>query len=214
MTEIFIDNTLPCVFSERTDIRSDVWKKELKLERGKKYLIEAESGSGKTSLCSFLIGQRSDYLGKICFDKTDIRQFRPTDWADIRCRHISSVFQEMRIFAELSGWENVVIKNNLTKHKTESEILDWFQRLGLGNHTTHLAGKMSLGQQQRIALMRSLTQPFDFIIADEPVSHLDEENAIIMAELMKEEAEKNNAGIIVTSIGKRLPLDYDYILKL
>ena len=214
MTEIHLDNTLPKVFAERTDIESDVWKKSLTLIKGETYLIEAASGTGKTSLCSFLMGQRNDYLGTIRFDNTDISNQKISDWTDIRRRHLSCIFQEMRIFSELSAWDNVIIKNNITNHKTEAEISEWFDRLGLKEKKRQLAGKMSLGQQQRVALMRSLAQPFDFLLADEPVSHLDEENSRIMAEMIIEETEKNGAGLVITSIGKRMPLNYIKILKL
>lgn len=214
MTEIHLENTLPKVFAERTDIESDVWKKPLTLKKGENYLIEAASGTGKTSLCSFLMGQRKDYLGIIRFDNSDLSKLKISDWTKIRRHHLSCIFQEMRIFSELSAWDNVIIKNNLTNHKTEAEISDWFDMLGLKEKKEQLAGKMSQGQQQRVALMRSLVQPFDFLIADEPVSHLDDENSRIMAEIIMEEAKKNGAGLVVTSIGKRMPLNYDKILKL
>lgn len=70
------------------------------------------------------------------------------------------------------------------------------------------------GQQQRVAFVRALCQPFDFIFLDEPVSHLDDGNGKIMADILHEEAEKQGAGIIVTSIGKHIPLNYDRVLSL
>ena len=73
---------------------------------------------------------------------------------------------------------------------------------------------MSFGQQQRVALIRALCQPFDFIFLDEPTSHLDDTNADIMATLLQEEATRQEAGMIVTSIGKHLNMDYQQIWKL
>jgi ABC-type lipoprotein export system ATPase subunit len=73
---------------------------------------------------------------------------------------------------------------------------------------------LSFGQQQRVALIRALCPPFDFIFLDEPVSHLDDENGRIIASILAEEAEKQGAGIVVTSIGKHLELDYNRRLKL
>ena len=73
---------------------------------------------------------------------------------------------------------------------------------------------MSFGQQQRVALMRSLAQPFDVLLADEPISHLDDVNAQIMADIIKEEADKQNACVIVTSIGKHMSMQYDKVIKL
>ena len=76
------------------------------------------------------------------------------------------------------------------------------------------AGKLSFGQQQRVAFIRSLCQPFDFIFLDEPISHLDDENGRIMGELVISEAREQGAGVIVTSIGKHIGLPYHHIYKL
>jgi ABC-type phosphate/phosphonate transport system ATPase subunit len=73
---------------------------------------------------------------------------------------------------------------------------------------------MSYGQQQRVALMRALAQPFDFLLADEPISHLDDANAQAMGQLMLRETRAQGAGLIVTSIGKHLDLPYDNHLVL
>ena len=73
---------------------------------------------------------------------------------------------------------------------------------------------MSFGQQQRVAMMRALCQPFDFILADEPISHLDDNNSRIMAEIMMAEAKEQGAGVIVTSIGKHMDLPYEHTFKL
>ena len=110
--------------------------------------------------------------------------------------------------------ENIRLKNNLTGYKTRKEILSLFEALGLSDKLDVKAGKLSFGQQQRVAFIRSLCQPFDFIFLDEPISHLDDNNARIMGELVMEEAGKQGAGIIVTSIGKHIELTYDRILKL
>ena len=68
MNTINLDNTLPQVFLQRTDIESDIWRKQVTFERGKTYLVEAQSGTGKSSLCSFIIGYRHDFDGSIFFD--------------------------------------------------------------------------------------------------------------------------------------------------
>lgn len=73
---------------------------------------------------------------------------------------------------------------------------------------------MSFGQQQRVAFVRALCQPFDFIFLDEPISHLDDGNSKVMADILCEEIGKRGAGAVVTSIGKHLPLEYDRVLSL
>ena len=86
--------------------------------------------------------------------------------------------------------------------------------LGISDKLDTPIANMSFGQQQRVALMRALAQPFDFLVADEPFSHLDDENAAVMASLMMEEAHRQGAGVIVTSIGKHMDLDYDKVFCL
>ena len=75
-------------------------------------------------------------------------------------------------------------------------------------------GQLSFGQQQRVAMMRALVQPFDFLLADEPISHLDDDNARQMGQLMMEESRMQGAGVIVTSIGKHMDLAYDKVVRL
>ena len=205
---------LPQVFATCTDLKSEVWQQQVQLEKGKLYLVEAQSGTGKSTLCSYLLGYRHDYEGTICFDHTDIRNFATRQWVDIRRRHVSELFQELRLFGELTALENVYIKNSLTHFKSNDEIKEWFERLGIADKMNVPVGRMSFGQQQRVALMRALVQPFDFLLADEPISHLDDKHAGLMAELLLAEVRKQEAAVLVTSIGKRLNLPYDHTLKL
>ena len=211
---ISLDNTLPNVFLQRTDIQSDIWRKQVQLEKGKTYLIEASSGTGKSSLCSFIIGYRKDFDGKILFDGKDSRKFSTKDWTKLRQSHISLLFQELRLFPELTAMENVEIKNCLTHFKTKKEIERWFEALGIADKMSSPVRLLSFGQQQRVAMIRALVQPFDFLMADEPISHLDEANSKVMADIMMEEAHRQGAGIIITSIGKHMELPYDKTFSL
>ena len=214
MNSIHLRQTLPQVFADRDAILSDVWHQDIIFHKEKRYLIEAASGTGKSSLCSYIYGYRRDYQGIINFDDRNIRSLSVNEWVDIRKHSLSILFQELRIFPELTALENVQLKNRLTNYKKKKEILALFEALGITDKANEQAAKLSFGQQQRVAFIRSLCQPFDFIFLDEPVSHLDDENGAIMSRLLTEEAERQGAGIIVTSIGKHLPLHYDSILKL
>lgn len=214
METIELQQTLPEVFAGRDSIISDVWHRQVAFQRGKTYLVEAVSGTGKSSLCSFIYGYRKDYQGIICFDGENVKNFSVSRWVEIRKRSLSMLFQELRLFPELTAWENVQLKNSLTGHCKRKQIEDWFSRLCISDKWDQQIGKMSFGQQQRVAFVRALCQPFDFIFLDEPVSHLDDGNGKIMAEILHEEAEKQGAGIIVTSIGKHIPLNYDRVLSL
>lgn len=205
---------LPQVFAQRADLHSEVWRQDVTFERGHLYLVEAASGRGKSTFCSYILGYRRDYGGQLLFDGRDTMDFRVRDWVDVRCHHVSTLFQELRLFPELTALENVLVKNKLTGHKTEVEIGAWFERLGIADKMGAKVGRMSFGQQQRVAMMRALVQPFDFLLADEPISHLDDTNARIMGDIMMDEARAQGAAVIVTSIGKHIPLDYEKTFRL
>ena len=76
------------------------------------------------------------------------------------------------------------------------------------------AARLSVGQQQRVAAIRAVCQPFDFLMLDEPVSHLDDQRNRTVAEIFDEEARTQGAGIITTSVGHRLLLDGLKTIKL
>jgi len=211
---IRLEHTFPEVFAKRSDLKSEVWQQDVLFERGKLYLVEANSGTGKSSLCSFIYGYRQDYQGIITFDGNNIRNLRTKDWTRLRQRNLSLMWQELRLFPELTVLENVQIKNRLTGFKNKKDILKWFEELDISDKLDTKVGLMSFGQQQRVAMIRALVQPFDFLFVDEPVSHLDDVNARKMADIMMEEATRQGAGVIVTSIGKHVELNYDKTLLL
>lgn len=214
MNRIHLQQTLPQVFAGRDTVTSQIWHQDIVFSKGKRYLIEAASGTGKSSLCSYIYGYRRDYQGIISFDERNIRSFSVGEWVDIRKHSLSILFQELRVFPELTALENVLLKNRLTNYKKKKEIIALFEAVGIADKINERAGKLSFGQQQRVAFIRSLCQPFDFIFLDEPVSHLDDENNAIMSRLLVQEAGSRGAGIIVTSIGKHLELEYDLSYEL
>jgi putative ABC transport system ATP-binding protein len=212
MNSIHLQQTLPQVFADRNSVTSDVWHQDLFFRKGEMYLIEAASGTGKSSLCSYIYGY--DYQGIINFDETNIKAYSVKQWVDLRKHSLSMLFQDLRIFTELSALENVQLKNNLTGCKKKKEILSFFEQLGIADKINVKAGKLSFGQQQRVAFIRALCQPFDFLFLDEPISHLDDDNSRIMGELIIAEAKAQGAGVIATSIGKHIELPYSHTLQL
>ena len=147
MESITLQQVLPDAFAGNPEPpKSDLWLHDVTFRKGEYYLVEAASGTGKSSLCSFLYGARTDYAGRILFDAAD-------------CRTLSVA-------------------------------------------------------QQRVAFIRCLCQPFDFILLDEPVSHLDAANGEVLSALLLEGAQAQGAGVIVTSVGSRLRLPYHKIFTL
>lgn len=214
MDIITLNSVVPEIFASREKLASDIWHREVSFERGKSYLVRAESGTGKSSLCSYLYGQRGDYRGTILFDGMDISRFISEAWSRIRQTQISILFQELRLFGELTAMENVLIKNSIVDFKTKAEIISLFEELGIADKLNSRTEHLSYGQQQRVALIRAICQPFSFLLLDEPISHLDDKNSNIMRDVILREAAKQGAGIIATSIGKHMNIDYDLCLNL
>ena len=205
----FVD--VPC-----SGASAGVWGRDIEFVKGSSYLIEATSGSGKSSFCSFLCRLRNDYTGIISLidDKGIAMPLHGCDKVSLRNGSLSVMFQDLRLFPELSAMDNVMLKNRLTGYATVDAVKEMLARVGLGNYLDTPCGRMSFGQQQRVAFVRALCQPFDFILLDEPVSHLDKDNATVMSAMLCERQLKDGVGVIVTSIGYRLPYEYDAVYSL
>lgn len=214
MNSITLERTLPRVFVNEDIPDSDVWKSDITFQKGELYLIEAASGGGKSSMCAYIFGSRIDYEGRILFDGKDACDIKVDGWLELRRTSLAYLPQELALFPELTAWENIQLKNRLTNHASDSQIEEWMERIGIAFRRDFPVGRMSIGQQQRVAIIRSICQPFDFLLVDEPVSHLDDTNNDIAAGIIYEEAARQGAGIISTSVGNHLHLNYTRRLKL
>lgn len=206
MKEIALRDTLPAVFKGDARRASEVWLSDVVFRKGENYLISAESGTGKSSLCAYIYGSRRDFLGQILFDGTPTSTLAIADWQRLRRESLAYLPQDLGLFPELTAIENIRLKNDLTGHLSEERIDSLLRRLGIADRRDFPVGRMSVGQQQRVAVIRALAQPFDFILLDEPVSHLDERNNRIVAEIVEEEASSMQASVIATSVGNHLLL--------
>lgn len=212
--EITLEGMLPEVFASESIPLSDVWKTDLKFRKGEFYLVEAASGGGKSSMCSFIYGARIDFQGRLLFDGADTSGFSIDKWQKLRRESLAYLPQELSLFPELTAMQNIELKNSLTGYVEKGRIEEWLHVLGIDSRRDYPVGRMSVGQQQRVGLIRSVCQPFDFILLDEPVSHLDEENNRKAAALIMDEARRRGAGIISTSVGNPLLLENPTRLRL
>lgn len=214
MNTIKLKGVVPEIFASNKELRSEVWLSDVEFEQGKRYLIKADSGTGKSSLLSYIYGQRGDYRGDILFNDQNITTLSSHDWCMVRQSMLSILFQDLKLFGELTALENVEIKNRLTKTQPTRVIKGWFEELGIADKLKTRADHLSYGQQQRVALIRALCQPFNFLLLDEPISHLDDRNSEVMRDIIIREATRQGAGIIATSIGKHMDMEYNKILSL
>ncbi len=218
ISEITLNNTLPRVFAgmehDQPVCTSEVWLRSLTFRRPEFYMIEAESGTGKSSLCAYIYGSRGDYSGSILFDGRDVSELSIGEWCQLRTRSLAYLPQELQLFPELTALENIMIKNRLTDCKSQQWIMQALERLEVDNKADTLVSQMSVGQQQRVAIVRAICQPFDFLLIDEPVSHLDARNNAIVASLITEEARANQAAVLATSVGNKIGIPVTHTVKL
>ncbi len=200
---INLDKVQPSYLEKEKIERSQIWNEQLQISKGERIQIVAPSGSGKTSFIHFLYGLRNDYNGNISMDGKQVKNFSAEDFANVRSSVCSIIFQDLRLFPDHTAFENINIKRVLNPFHGEERIKEMAATLGIENKLPKLAKTCSYGEQQRIAIIRALQQPFDFILMDEPFSNLDENNRMIAMELIEEEARKRNAAIILADL-KRL----------
>jgi len=202
MADIYLNHIIPEPLKDREDLKeSEVWNAKLVLNSGNNYLIEAPSGRGKSTFLNILYGVRGDYKGEWSLGKTNTKSFVEKDWNNLRRNEISMVFQGLELFDHLTVLENIQLRNELTQHKSESEISEMLDRLGVLTLKDKKCEKISFGQRQRVAAIRALCGPFNWLLLDEPFSHLDKVNGNSLLNLISEECKNKKAGLILTSLG-------------
>ena len=181
------------------------------------------SGCGKSTLLKSL-NRMNDLIegcritGRVLLDNDDIYA---NDDVNLLRKRVGMVFQKPNPFP-MSIYDNVaygpkthgirkkaeldeIVERSLRDAAIWDEVKDRLRKNALG---------LSGGQQQRVAFIRMLCQPADFMLLDEPMSHLDERNAAVMAGILLEEVRTNGTGVIVTSVGKRFEIEYDKVFSL
>ncbi len=180
---------------------SDVWNKELRFLEREWIKLKAPSGTGKTTLVHIIYKLRSDYEGNVLWDNNNLRSIASNELAKMRQQYISIVFQDLRLFPNLTAKENIELNRVLQKPIYESRAIEVMAaRLNISHILQQRAALCSYGEQQRIAIIRALVQPFEWLIMDEPFSHLDEENIKRASGLIAEECDKRNAGFVITDL--------------
>jgi ABC-type lipoprotein export system ATPase subunit len=180
---------------------SDVWNNNLQFAPGEWIKIKAPSGTGKTTLVHILYKLRSDYEGTILWNNTPLQQITGDALAAMRQQQVSIVFQDLRLFPNLTARENIELNRVLQEPYCESSTIDAMAEvLGITHILHQKAALCSYGEQQRIAIIRALVQPFSWLLMDEPFSHLDQQNITKAAALIAAECTKRNAGIILTDL--------------
>ena len=198
--QILLQEIIPTYFEKEQIAGSEIWGKNIAFSKGEHVHIVAPSGSGKTSLIHFIYGLRKDYDGIISYQNEDIKNFSLEKFSIFRQKNVSIVFQDLRLFTEQTVKENIELKRQLNPYHPAEKIDEMAKHLGIENKLNRLAKTCSYGEQQRIVIIRSLMQPFDFLLLDEPFSNLDESNRKKAFELIEEECKQRNASMIFADL--------------
>ena len=186
---------------------SHLWGRQLVFEAPNYYLLKAPSGTGKSTFVSFVCGIRTDYDGNILASGKNFKSFTLKDWSIWRSSSLAVVYQDLRLFHHLTALDNILITPHQPKPDT-AEIMEMARALGIAEKMESRCGTLSLGQQQRVAIIRALVQPFQLLLMDEPFSHLDEDNIRLACTLIERKCKERNAGLILTTLDEPYFIQY------
>ena len=184
-------------------------------ETGKVYAIKGKSGSGKTTLLSLISGLEKCSEGKIIFDGKDLKQMNLDEY---RSTHIGIVFQSYNLLPYLTALENITLAMDISKEKItnpKEKALELMQKVGLdASYANRKILKLSGGEQQRIAIARSLAYDAKMIVADELTGNLDKDTENDIIKILKNLAQKDNKCIIIVTHSENVCKQADVIYEL
>lgn len=183
-------------------------------KKGKMYAIKGKSGSGKTTLLSLISGLEKCTLGDVYYKDQDLKQMNLDEY---RSKNIGIVFQSYNLLPHLTASENIILSMDISKVKVDSpkeKALELLKKVGLNEHyANRRVLKLSGGEQQRVAIARSLSYNPEIILADEPTGNLDKETEDDILKTFKYLAEKENKCIIIVThsdnVCKNVDIVYD-----
>ena len=157
----------------------------LRIAAGSRVAIAGPSGSGKTSLLLLLSGLERPGAGRICIDGIDLGSLDSDGLADLRRERIGIVFQSFHLLPSLSALDNTALPLQMTGvARAQEAAAEMLHRVGLGDRLHHRPSQLSGGEQQRVAIARSLVHRPRLLLADEPTGNLDDQTAESVRELL------------------------------
>lgn len=185
------------------------------MESGALYALVGKSGSGKTTFLSLLAGLEKPDTGTILYQGSDLGTM---DIDEYRRSHASVIYQNFNLFPFLSVLENVMypmLLNKLTKGQALSRAKEVLKQVGLDSHYwKRLPAMLSGGEQQRVAIARTLANNAKLILADEPTGNLDTENTQNIVDLLKRLAHENGCTVVVVTHDEAVAAAADYVYRM
>ena len=205
--DIVFENIVPKNISDEYIFNSSIWNKNITFKQNQFYLIRSVSGRGKTTFINYLSGKKTDYLGIQLHNEDNCNNLQAEGWIQKRKNEIALVNQDLKLVNELTVFENLLLKLELTNYINIAKIDDYLKALNIIDLKNKKCSILSMGQLQRVAILRSLLQPFHWLLLDEPFSHLDQKNTKNALTLITNAAKEQKAGIILTSLNLEEEID-------
>lgn len=176
---------------------------ELRLGPGQALLVLGKSGSGKTTLLNLLAGLLKPSKGEIRLDGVPLSSLSGQELDLFRGKNIGIVFQKPHLIAALNVRENLELAHFFSKTKGQ-DIGHLLSELGMANKSNAAVQTLSEGEAQRVSLARALANSPKLILADEPTSSLDDENTEKVIQLLKSQAAKIGAALLIVTHDQRV----------
>lgn len=187
----------------------------MEVKESEHLLILGNSGSGKTTLLHILGGLLSPKEGKVIIGETDLYGLSGSQRDKYRGQNIGLVFQKAHLISALSVQDNLLLAQYLSgAAQDKGRIHEVLTELNLGDKMTKRVRQLSQGEQQRVTIARALLNRPRVILADEPTASLDDDNAAVVLNMLKAQAEKYQASLIIATHDQRVKDQFDLQLNL
>ena len=178
---------------------------ELKCNASDTLLITGNSGKVKTTLLHLLAGLLRPKNGEISIENIDISLLSEKKLDQFRGKNIGLILQQSHFIASMTVLENIVLASWLATGKQAVQKAEkLLSELDLDNQKHKLPSQLSIGQQQRVSIARALINEPKLLLADEPTSSLDDENAFKVADLLEKLSKEYNAALVIVTHDSRL----------
>jgi len=187
---------------------------DLDLAPGESVFLCGASGAGKTTLLYTIAGLETPEAGSVEFEGRSLYGLSGNALARLRNERMGFVFQSYFLLPELTALENVLLPSLIGGKKNESRARELLDRVGLKDRMDHLPAELSGGEQQRVAIARSLINDPSILFADEPTGNLDSKNGEVIIALLLDLAKADGRTLAVVTHDDRLAARGDRLVRI